>query len=109
MWPAYLAVGLVAAILFVAPPARASTFRKEKRPIDRQAWHGCGEPPADARPRPVFACGDKVIDTSTGKARARTVMELSGSQDTAGGWHWAYILEDGTAASSATLKRQGAQ
>ena len=109
MWPALLAVGVVAAVLFSAKPARADTFRKEKRPIDKQTWHGCGDPPADARPRPVFACGDKVIDTSTGKSRARRVTELSGSQDKSGGWHWAYILDDGTAASSATLKRSEAQ
>jgi hypothetical protein len=109
MLPAFIALGIVAAVLLSAAPARADTLRREKRPIAPQAWHGCGEPPAEMRPRPRFNCGDKVVDTSTGKPRARRVSELSGSQDKAGGWHWAYILDDGTAASNVTLKRSEAQ
>jgi len=109
MWPALLAVGVVAAVLFSAKPARADTFRKEKRPIDKQTWHGCGDPPADAKPRPRFKCGDDVIDTSTGKPRKRRVTELAGSKNRDGSWTWVYVFDDGTAASSATLKRSEAQ
>lgn len=88
----------------VLSTARADTLRKMRRPIQREGWHGCGEPPADMQPRPKFTCGQKVIDTSTGKARKREVTELSASQDRRGQWHWAYILDDGTAALAATLQ-----
>lgn len=103
----WLALGVFVVAAVASGSAAASTFRKERRPIDAQGWHGCGEPPAEMKPRPAFACGDRVTDTSTGKPRDRKVTELSASQDKAGGWHWAYLLDDGTAASAATLK--GAQ
>ena len=109
MWPAVLSGLVVMAVALMGVPARASTLRGMKRPIDAQAWRGCGEPPADMRPRPVFACGDRVTDTSTGKRRQRRVTELSGSQDKTGAWHWAYLLDDGTAAGAGTLARAEGQ
>jgi hypothetical protein len=109
MWPVWASLAIVTAVLLAESPAHASTFRKEKRPIDPQAWRGCGVPPADMRPRPIHACGDQVTDTSSGKPRQRRVTELSGSQDKAGAWRWAYLLDDGTAAGASTLRRVEAQ
>jgi hypothetical protein len=101
MW---IVLGVVALLALAAGTARAETFKRAPREALTETWRGKTDPPAEMQPRPKFRAGDAVIDSSTGKPKARTIDELAGSKGK-GGWSWIYYMTDGSGAAESALTR----